>query len=125
MLALSVLSLNLDIHRGLLFLIGIFILISLYHSLKKSSSVKFKDYIKSIEFRDDLQCKLIHSNNQSSSVELQSNWFKLSWLLILNFRLNESGKRYTSIIILPDMLHNERLRQLKLHLLQSNLSKKD
>ncbi len=124
LLALSVLTLKLNIHSGLLFLIAIVIFISLYRSLKQCRSVKFNQYIKNVEFNDALQCNLIHSNNHLSVVELQKNWYKLSWLLILYFKLNDRDEKNITLIILPDMLQIEQSRQLKLYLIQVSLSKK-
>lgn len=119
LLAVSVLLLGVNIHSGILMIIFFFIVISMYFSLVQNSSVKFKIYIKNIQSLKDMEWRLENSDMQSSIAELQKNWFILPWLLILYFKTNNDKNKV--IIILPDMINKNELRQLKLYLNQINL----
>jgi len=119
LLALSVLLLGVNIHFGILMIISIFIFISMYFSLVQNSSIKFKIYIKNIQSLKDMEWRLENSDMQSDIAELQKNWFILSGLLILYFKIDNAKNK--TIIILPDMINKNDLRQLKLYLNQINL----
>jgi len=116
LLALSVLTLNLNIHASILSVLFILICVSLYVSLKHNNSINFKIHIKQIQFIKEMEWHLIDSDKKIVAVELQENWFILPQLLILYFKTNINVAKHKTIIILPDMLNQNELRQLKLHL---------
>ncbi len=114
LLALSVLSMNLEFHFVLVLFLIILIGVSLYFSLEQTSSIGFKRYISNIQFLKNMQYSLFCSDKQTYKAELKQNWFELPYLVILYFKID--GAKNKSIIILPDMLNKNALRQLKLHL---------
>jgi len=116
LLAISVLFLNLDIHLILKIILFVLVIISLYLNLKKSNSIAFQNYIKNIEYQKDMQWMLVSSNQKLITANLQQNWFVLSWLVILYFKIDSNKNIIT--IILPDMIEKNDFRLLKLHLRQ-------
>jgi hypothetical protein len=113
LLALGVLTLDLDIHVGILFVLGVIVLISLYRSLENNNSIRFKRYIIKIHFLKDKQWKLTYSDQESSVAELQDNYLLLPYLQILYFK---QKRKDNVIILLPDMINKDEIRRLKLHL---------
>jgi len=115
-LALSVLSSGLNIYIGALLVIALLVIISLYRSLIECNSVRFKHHIINIESSANLSWHIHDSNDKLTVAVLQNNWYILPYLIILNFK--QDNNQIITLIIVPDMISNAGLRELKLHLLQ-------
>ena len=90
----------------------------MYLNLKQNNSIEFNVFIEKIEYLKNMEWRLRSSDKKSSVAILQNNWFVLPWLLILYFKSDKIKDMNVAVIILPDMIKKNDMRQLKLYLSQ-------
>jgi hypothetical protein len=76
------------------------------------------DTVRSLLWGSDRRMQLGLGSGQRTGATLLPHGFVLSWLVILQLRLDTGGKRH--LIVLPDMLDAESFRRLRVRLLLEN-----